>query len=122
MIVDRCRDKEEFKEFYRKYANEYIASLDWLLNSEKYVFCFYDDMGMLTGCIYIHADEEKRVCLSGFSKPKNYNIVIKAIKWVSEFMKRDTLYSYTECPSAKLVLLRCGFKKIDNNLFIRSAY
>lgn len=122
MIVDRCRDRQEFKELYEKYANEWIAPLDWLLNNEKYVFCFYDDNGKLTGCIYIEGDEEKRVCLSGFSKPKNYKIVIEAIKWVSEFMRKDTLYSHTERPSAKLVLLRCGFEKINDNLFIRRMY
>lgn len=121
MIVDRCRDEREFKEFYKKYANERIANVDWLLNNEKYVFCYYDekDNYKLLGCIYLEGDKESRVCLSGFSQPKQMDRVITAIKWVSDFMDKDVLYSHTNRRNAKLVLLKSGFEKINDELFIR---
>lgn len=121
MIVDRCLDIDEFIDFYKKYATENIARADAILDNWDYHFCFYDDEIKLTGCIYLH-DEDGKVMLSGFSKPKNYDIIIKAIKFISNLMRADTLYSRTNVKSAKLVLLRAGFTKIDDTLFIRKAF
>lgn len=120
MIVDRCLDIDEFIDFHKKYATENIARADAILDNWDYHFCFYDDDGKLTGCIYLE-DEDGKVMLSGFSKPKNYAIIMEAIKFVSDFMKADTLYSRTKVKAAKLVLLRSGFKKIDDTLFVRKA-
>ena len=123
MLITRCKNSEEFKQFYNKYANKWIAPVEWLLGHSDGVFCFYDEItSELLGCIYIEGDKENRVCLSGFSKPKQMTKVIEAIKWVSNFMHLDDLYSHTECPPAKLVLLKSGFKKISNNLYKRSKF
>ena len=121
MIVSRCRDIEEFKRVHAQCENDRIPSVESILALDKYCFCFYRDNGEFVGCIYLE-DDEGRVCLSGFAKPKSYDIVIKAIKFISSLFNEDNLYELTNKKSAIMVLLRCGFKKIDDETYLRKAF
>ena len=122
MIVSRCRDIEEFKRVHAQCDNGCISSAENLLALGDYCFCFYSkDTGKLLGCIYLE-DDNGRVCLSGFSVRKNYDIVIRAIKLISDIFHEDDLYSLTDKKSAIMVLLRCGFKKIDDETYLRKAF
>lgn len=121
MIVRRCKDIQEFKDFHKQYANERIPCAESILRNWDYHFCFYDEeISELLGCIYLE-DEDGKIMLSGFSKPKQIDKVLEAIHFVSTFMAQDVLYSRTDRKPAKLVLLRAGFEKIDNELFIRKV-
>lgn len=122
MIVSRCRDIEEFKKVHAQCDNGCISTAENLLALGDYCFCFYSrETGKLLGCIYLE-DDNGRVCLSGFSVRKNYNIVIRAIKLISDIFHEDDLYSLTDKKSAIMVLLRCGFKKIDDETYLRKAF
>ena len=122
MIVSRCRDIEEFKGVHAQCDNGCISTAENLLALGDYCFCFYSkDTGKLLGCIYLE-DDNGRVCLSGFSVRKNYDIVIRAIKLISDIFHEDDLYSLTDKKSAIMVLLRCGFKKIDDETYLRKAF
>ena len=122
MIVSRCRDIEEFKRVHAQCDNGCISTAENLLALGDYCFCFYSkDTGKLLGCIYLE-DDNGRVCLSGFSVRKNYDIVIRAIKLISDIFHKDDLYSLTNKKSAIMVLLRCGFKKIDDETYLRKAF
>ena len=122
MIVSRCRDIEEFKKVHAQCENGCISTAENLLALGDYCFCFYSrDTGKLLGCIYLE-DDNGRVCLSGFSVRKNYDIVIRAIKLISDIFHEDDLYSLTDKKSAIMVLLRCGFKKIDEETYLRKAF
>lgn len=122
MIVSRCRDIEEFKKVHAQCDNGCISTAENLLALGDYCFCFYSkDTGKLLGCIYLE-DDNGRVCLSGFSVRKNYDIVIRAIKLISDIFHEDDLYSLTDKKNAIMVLLRCGFKKIDDETYLRKAF
>ena len=122
MIVSRCRDIEEFKKVHAQCDNGCISTAENLLALGDYCFCFYSkDTGKLLGCIYLE-DDNGRVCLSGFSVRKNYDIIIRAIKLISDIFHEDDLYSLTDKKSAIMVLLRCGFKKIDDETYLRKAF
>ena len=122
MIVSRCRDIEEFKRVHAQCENDRIPSAESILALNEYCFCFYSkDTGKLLGCIYLE-DDNGRVCLSGFSVRKNYRVVINAIKFISSLFHEDNLYALTNKKSAILVLLRCGFKKIDDETYLRKAF
>ena len=122
MIVSRCRDIEEFKKVHAQCDNGCISNAENLLALGDYCFCFYSkDTGKLLGCIYLE-DDNGRVCLSGFSVRKNYDIVIRAIKLISDVFHEDDLYSLTDKKSAIMVLLRCGFKKNDDETYLRKAF
>lgn len=122
MIISKCRDIEEFKRVHAECENERIPSAESILALDNYCFCFYDELtGKLLGCIYLE-DDNGRVCLSGFSIRKNYKNVIKAINFISDLFHLDDLYSLTDKKSAIMVLLRCGFKKIDDETYLRKAF
>ena len=122
MIVSRCRDIEEFKKVHAQCDNGCISTAENLWALGDYCFCFYSkDTGKLLGCIYLE-DDNGRVCLSGFSVRKNYDNVIRAIKLISDIFHEDDLYSLTDKKSAIMVLLRCGFKKIDDETYLRKAF
>ena len=122
MIVSRCRDIEEFKKVHAQCDNGCISTAENLLALGDYCFCFYSkDTGKLLGCIYLE-DDNGRVCLSGFSVRKNYRVVIKAITFISSLFHEDNLYALTNKKSAIMVLLRCGFKKIDDETYLRKAF
>ena len=122
MIVSRCRDIEEFKKVHAQCDNGCISTAENLLALGDYCFCFYSkDTGKLLSCIYLE-DDNGRVCLSGFSVRKNYRVVIKAIKFISSLFHEDNLYALTNKKSAIMVLLRCGFKKIDDETYLRKAF
>ena len=122
MIVSRCRDIEEFKRVHAQCENDRIPSAESILALDKYCFCFYSkDTGKLLGCIYLE-DDNGRVCLSGFSVRKNYDIVIRAIKLISDVFHEDDVYALTNKKSAIMVLLRCGFKKINDETYLRKAF
>ena len=122
MIVSRCRDIEEFKKVHSECENDRIPSAESILALNEYCFCFYSkDTGKLLGCIYLE-DDNGRVCLSGFSIRKNYKNIIKAIKLISDIFHEDDLYALTDKKSAIMVLLRCGFKKIDDETYLRKAF
>ena len=122
MIISKCRDIEEFKRVHAECENDRIPSAESILALDNYCFCFYDDKTYkLLGCIYLE-DDNGRVCLSGFSIRKNYKNVIKAIKIISDLFHEDDLYSLTDKKSAIMVLLRCGFKKIDDETYLRKAF
>ena len=122
MIVSRCRDIEEFKKVHAQCENDRIPSAESILALDNYCFCVYSKKtGKLVGCIYLE-DDNGRVCLSGFSVRKNYDIVIRAIKLISDIFHEDDLYSLTDKKSAIMVLLRCGFKKIDDETYLRKAF
>ena len=122
MIISRCRDIEEFKKVHAQCENERIPPAESILALDEDCFCFYsEDTGKLLGCIYLE-DDNGRVCLSGFSVRKNYDIVIRAIKLISDIFHEDDLYSLTDKKSAIMVLLRCGFKKIDDETYLRKAF
>lgn len=122
MIVDRCRDIEEFKRVHSECENERIPSAESILALQDFCFCFYDEKShKLVGCIYLENDNGK-TCLSGFSIRKNYKNVIEAINFISNAFRQIDLYSMTDKPNARIVLSRCGFRKIDKETYFRKAY
>lgn len=116
MIVDKIRDINEFQELYNSIDNKELHSLEEILKAGKYVFCFYSE-NKLFGVIYL-SNKGGKVFLNGFSKRKNFLNNIQAIRTVCDYFPID-IYSNTPLKHAALSLKRAGFKKIDNNLYLR---
>lgn len=116
MIIDKIRDIKEFEDLYNSIDHSNLPKVTDLINTKDYLFCFYEEN--LLGCIYLEL-RNKKIFLSGFSKPKQLNKVIEAINHICNYFKED-IYSDTPFKHAKLVLIRCGFKKITENILKRS--
>lgn len=119
MIIDKCRDKKEFKKFFIDHPmNDGQYSYEFIVNN-PYLFCFYNETtGILEGYISITADKEQNLFLSGAAIRKNMRENINAINMVCDFFPCD-MYSETDKKEAVLILLKAGFKKIDNNTYRR---
>lgn len=119
MIVDKIRDKKEFEKFYSDYPmGDGLFSYDFIVNN-PHLYCFYDETkGFLRGYINIYRDELNRLLLSGASIRKNLPDNIQAIITVCNEYD-ENMYSDTDKKEAAFCLKKAGFKKIENNLYMR---
>ena len=120
MIIDHIRDMQEFKELYDvRPMNDGIFSYDWIIKN-PHLYCFYDEVrGFLKGFINIYKNKDDgKLYLSGVAKPKILPDIITAIITVCNAFNED-MYSETDKREAKITLLKAGFKKISDTLFVR---
>ena len=117
MIIDRCRNKKEFKRLYKERPMPNQYNLGFLLNNPN-LFCFYgEDDGLLKGYITVQV-ENGLLTLSGASVPKNMSDNIKAIMTVCDAFNED-IYAITGLKHAGYVLKKAGFVKVDDNKYVR---
>ena len=119
MIIDHCRDIEEFKRLYdSRPLDDGLYSFEHILNN-PHLYCLYDEItGVLKAYIFINADENNNLFLSGASVRKNLPDNINAIIKVCNAYPCD-MYAETDKRTADVVLRKAGFKKIDTNLYKR---
>ena len=119
MIIDRCRDIDEFYNFYKTHPmDDELYSYNFILNN-PHLYCFYnEDNGILEGFIFITQSKNKDLYLSGAGIRKNMPENINAIIKVCEAYPKN-MYSETDKKPAQVVLRKAGFKKISNNIFVR---
>jgi hypothetical protein len=111
MIIDHIRDLEEFKAFWEQYPMPNPYEFDWLANNPN-LFCAYKN-NVLTGYVTVQR-ENGLLTLSGASARKNMLDNIEIINMICNAFDED-MYSFTDVKSAKMVLLKAGFEKVDNN-------
>lgn len=119
MILDYCRDRNELYDFFiNRPMDDGIFSFDFIYNN-PHLYCFYDEnKGYLKGYANIYEDEEGRLYLSGAGVRKNMSENIKAIIKVCEAYNQN-MYAETDKKEAAFCLLKAGFKKIKENLYMR---
>lgn len=120
MIIDHCKDIEEFKTLYEdRSMDDGQFTIEHILNNPN-LFCFYGEKdNKLKGFIFITQDDKKRLFLSGAAIRKNMSDNIKAIIKICNAFN-DDMYSDTDKKEAQIVLLKAGFKKIGTNFYMRS--
>lgn len=119
MIIDHCRDKEEFEKFFYDYQmpKDNQFSLEWVLNN-PHLYCFYGEKdNKLKAYIVMHEDKDGKVYLSGASCRKNFLENKKGIIKVCNAFPCD-IYSHTEVKHARVMLKFAGFKQISETEFI----
>ena len=119
MILDHCRDKKELYELYKnRPMDDGIFDFDFIVNN-PHLYCFYDrDKGYLKGYANIYKNETGNLYFSGAGVRKNMSENINAIIKVCEAYNED-MYAETDKKEAIICLLKAGFKKIKENLFVR---
>lgn len=122
MIIDHCRNIQEFKKLYTERPMPRQYDFEWLIHN-PYLFCFYDDdklLGFITIQDEVIDGIGKVLTLSGTSIRKIMPKVITAIMTICNAFS-ETMYSVTPLKEAGLVLKRAGFEKIGNNLYRRNT-
>ena len=117
MIIDKCRDREEFKRLYDSRPMPSQYDLNWLLDNPN-LFCFYDEN---TGVLMAYATVQKEcgdLTFSGASVPKNMPNVIDAIIKVCNAFN-ENIYAFTRLKHARLVLKKAGFVHLEGDKYVR---
>lgn len=119
MIIDKIRDKKEFENLYNSYPmNDGIFSYDFIINN-PHLYCLYDEeKGYLKGYANIYEDDSGKLFFSGAGIRHNMPDNIQAIIKICEAYKQN-MHADTDKREAKICLLKAGFKKLNDNLFVR---
>jgi len=118
MIIDKCRDFQLFNSFFLEHPmNDGIFSFEFVKNNPN-LFCGYDEKtGELRAYINIY-QYDGNIFISGASvrknMPDNINFIIK----ICNAFNCD-IYADTDIKTAKILLLKAGFKKLSSNLYVR---
>ena len=71
--------------------------------------------GTFIGAIYYFMDKG-RLFLNGYAIPKNYNANMLSLRQSTKWFKKP-IYAEAQNRASALCLLRCGFRRVDGNLF-----
>jgi hypothetical protein len=118
MIIDRCRDYEEFKKFFEKYPmHDNYFPPDFVINNPNLICGYNEKTGKLERyCNPYEVDGD--LYISGASirgnLPENVTFIIKICKAYNQ-----DIYADTDVKTARIVLNRAGFKNLSNNLYVR---
>ena len=112
--------KKECKTLYEKVQAQICDtnSFDFICNN-TFFYAFLDETSLI-GCIYYFLDEDGRLYLNAFSKPKMYPINVECLKLSTNWFKGEIFAEAQNRASARC-LLKAGFKKIEKNLFIKKG-
>lgn len=105
----------QVKELYEK-SQERICdpnSFEFIKNNTLF-YIFIED-GVLLGAIYYFMDDGK-LFLNGFASSKHHFENLYCLKLSSSWFNCD-IYAEAQNRASALCLLRCGFKRVGNNLF-----
>lgn len=114
---DRLFNYSECQELYNS-VKELVNDDEFAdIIKRTFFYSFYEwNTGKLIGCIYFYYKNEK-LFLNGFSGRKTHLANLQCLKESLEWFNCD-IYAQTPHKTAKLCLLKCGFKQIDNDLYI----
>lgn len=115
-----CQNHPDFnykqaKEMYEKYVDlvEDNKDFDKVLKNTHFYSFFVD--GKFIGCIYFYLIDGK-VYVNAFADRKTHLINIECFKKALSFYNCD-IYARSKQKTAIYCILKCGFKKIGNNLY-----
>lgn len=106
---ERCK---KMYEFYKKRVNDDASFEEVIRNT--FFYSFYDKQ-KLTLCVYFY-EKSGRLWVNGYGVRKNHlfnkKCFMQALSWFNCDIWADTKYK-----EVAWALLRCGFKKCDENIY-----
>lgn len=113
----------EFENYKNEIRNLYIKNQSKICDSSSFesiqnatfFYAFVRD-GVLIGAIYFFMDDDDKLFLNAFSKPKNHLTNLLCLKTSLTWFSCD-IYAEAQNRASALCLLRCGFKRVKDNLF-----
>lgn len=86
------------------------------IRDNTFFYMFLDD-DKLIGGIYYFLDEEGKLFLNGFAKRKMFEQSLECLKLSTSWFDSD-IYAEAQNRASALCLLRCGFRRFNDNIFI----
>lgn len=106
----------ECKKLYESVQNEICDtnSFDFIVNNTLFYLFEFDDN--LIGAIYYFMDENGKLFFNAFANRKMHDLCIKCLKMSLTWFK-GRVYAQAQNRASALCLLRCGFSRLENNVF-----
>jgi len=113
---DKYFNYRECRELYKKLKGKIGDRRTFReLMQETFFYSFFDNQKFL-GCIYFY-EEDNKLYVNAFANRHTHLQNLKCFKMSLDWFNCD-IYARSKHKTAILCLLKSGFKRIDNNLFI----
>lgn len=109
--------KEECKNLYETLQDKITDPSSFEYICENTFFYLFETAGTLIGGIYYFVSKDGKLYLNGFAKRKMHEKCIKCLKMSLNWFK-GRVYAEAQNRASALCLLRCGFKREKENLFV----
>lgn len=108
--------KDELNQMYEESKDKICDtnSFEFIINSTLF-YAFISD-GVLLGAIYFF-DENEKLYMNAYAGRKHLNDNIECVKMTTDWFNCD-IYAEAQNRASALCLLRAGFKREKNNLFV----
>ena len=109
--------KKECKELYENVQDKITdeSSFEFIINNT--FFYLFEKNSNLIGAVYYFINKDGNLYLNGFAKRKMHNLCIECLKMSLDWFKGN-VYAEAQNRASALCLLRCGFKRVKDNLFM----
>lgn len=81
------------------------------------LFYMFVSDNKLIGGIYYFIDENGKLFLNGFANRKMHQLCLECLKMSLNWFK-GSIYAEAQNRASALCLLKCGFKRFKNNVFV----
>ena len=109
--------RDECRELYERVQNKICDSNDFEFITKNTLFYLFETEGSLIGAIYYFKDENGKLFLNGFANRKMHLLCLECLKMSLNWFS-GRVYAEAQNRASALCLLKCGFKRVKNKLFV----
>ena len=109
--------KSECKNLYEKVQSQITDTntFEFIINNT--LFYIYTDNNKLIGASYFFVKDDGNLYFNGFANRKMHDLCIKCLKMTLNWFK-GSIYAEAQNRASALCLVKCGFKRVKDNLFV----
>ena len=115
---DFVKFKDECKILYESLQDKICDDSSFDFITKNTFFYLFEADGKLLGGIYYFYDENKKLFVNAFANRKTHELNMACLKLTTTWFN-DDIYALAQNRMSAICLLRCGFKRIKDNLFIK---
>ncbi len=110
---------KECRNLYYKYFKQIgdIPDFDLILKTTMFYSFFEEKKNKFIGCLYFY-ERQRKLYVNGYSNRNCHLENIECLKVSSNWFSCD-IWAQTNHRTAAICLLRAGFKKVNNNTYVK---
>lgn len=109
--------RDECKKLYETLQDKITDKSSFKYICKNTFFYLFETNGQLIGGIYYFLREDGKLYLNGFAGRKMHKLCIECLKMSLNWFK-GRVYAEAQNRASALCLLKCGFKREKENLFV----
>lgn len=112
--------RTECKTLYESLQDKICDTNSFEFIEKNTFFYLFEKDGELIGAIYYFLDSEGgRLFLNAFAKRKKHTLCLECLKMSLDWFF-PPIYAEAQNRASALCLLKCGFKRVEGNLFVKN--